>query len=336
MISYTNFRKYHNVNWKFIILLLIVFLLSKNSAFAKSSDETEPKIVRITSKDVLKKSKKTEPKTNDILKAVGSELAVDKNNNIDDINVVVDKLGYDNITGTDGVNIKTPKPKPKKPYLGNFSANTLMASNGLIEIPSPEPIQRGKFQVGVQYLNRRIQSLPDLQLNARVMFQTLTFGVLRNGEIGFGSSGYYKSTNNSTFLTGKLRLTNPERSKYDLAIGVQSIDFGSSDVENVTNYYGAAAFDLHGSKVYFQLINNGNNKYYDLTVRGGVIIHMNELVAQPSALIIEALQDINNNFSRYNFGIRTAFAENAIMDLFLMKDINLNELSPAVGASFKF
>lgn len=312
-------------------LFSALFLTPHAQLFAQT--EAKPKITRSKPGVTVKSVKKAEPSTEDILKAAG---AVPESADIDKIDVAVDKLGFDNISGTDGVSIKTPLPKPKKPYLGNFTANTLMASNGLIELITPEPTARGKFQVGAQYLHRRIQSSPSLQLNARVMFQTLTFGVMKNAEVGFGSSGYYKSANNTTFLTGKLRLTNPERSKFDFSLGAQTIDFGSSDITNVTNYYGSASFDLHGSKIYFQAINDGNNKYYDLTMRGGVIIQMHELVPQPSCLIIEALQDVNNNFSRYNFGIRTAVAENALMDLFLMKDININELSPAVGLSLKF
>ncbi len=293
--------------------------------------ELKPKITKSKPGVSVKSVKKAEPTNDQILKAAGAGVE-----DIDNIDVAVDKLGYDNVSGTDGVSIKSPLPKPKKPYLGNFTANTLMASNGLIELASPEPTGRGKFQVGAQYLHRRIQSSPSLQLNARVMFQTLTFGVMKNAEVGFGSSGYYKSANNTTFLTTKMRLTNPERSKFDFALGAQTIDFGSSDIANVTNYFGTAAFDLHGSKIYFQATNDGNNSYYDLTMKGGVIIQMRELVPQPSCLIIEALQDVNNNFSRYNFGIRTAVAENALLDMFLMKDININELSPAVGLSLKF
>ncbi len=312
-----------------VSIISALFLNSPGLIYAQI--EVKPGITQSKPGISVKSVKKAEPTNAEILKAAGAGVE-----DIDSVDVAVDKLGYDHISGTDGVTIKTPLPKPKKPYLGNFTTNTLMASNGLIELSSPEPTARGKFQVGAQYLHRRIQSSPSLQLNARVMFQTLTFGVMKNAEVGFGSSGYYKSANNTTFLTAKYRLTNPERSKFDFALGAQTIDFGSSDISNVTNYFGTAAFDMHGSKIYFQAINDGNNKYYDLTMKGGVIIQMRELVPQPSCLIIEALQDVNNNFSRYNFGIRTAIAENALLDMFLMKDININELSPAVGLSLKF
>ncbi len=312
-----------------VIASILLFDFNVQAVYA--GGEAPPVIKKSQPGTKINVSKKSEPADKDIIKAAGGDI-----DDIENVGVALDKLGFDHISGTDAISIKTPLPKPKKPYLGNFTANTLMASNGLIELASPEPAARGKFQVGAQYLHRRIQSSPSLQLNARVMFQTLTFGVMKNAEVGFGSSGYYKSANNTTFLTAKYRLTNPERSKFDFALGVQTIDFGSSDVNNVTNYYGTAAFDMHGSKIYFQATNDGNNNYYDLTMKGGVIIQMRELVPQPSCLIIEALQDVNNNFSRYNFGIRTAIAENALFDMFLMKDININELSPAVGLSLKF
>ena len=335
IIFFLGARKMPNKSrYKTLLLAAAVIsaLLFNPNALLFAQTEVKPKITRSKPGVTVKSVKKAEPTTEDILKAAGGSDIAD----IDKVDVAVEKLGYDNISGTDGVSIKTPLPKPKKPYLGNFTANTLMASNGLIELVSPEPTGRGKFQVGAQYLHRRIQTSPSLQLNARVMFQTLTFGVMKNVEVGFGSSGYYKSSNNTTFLTGKIRLTNPERSKFDFSLGAQTIDFGSTDITNVTNYYGTAAFDIHGSKLYFQAVNDGNNKYYDLPMRGGVIIQMRELVPQPSCLIIEALQDVNNNFSRYNFGIRPAVAENALLDMFLMKDININELSPAVGLSLKF
>jgi len=211
-----------------------------------------------------------------------------------------------------------------------------MSGNGLIELPTPNTTARGKFQVGAQYLHRRLQISPSLQLNARVMFQSLSFGLLKNLEVGFGSSGYYKSANNTTYFTTKFRITNPEKSRVQLAAGVQSIDFGSSSVANQSNYFGTASFDMNGSKIYLNMINDGQNNFSNITVRGGAMILLRELMAQPSCLIIEAIQDVNNNFSRYNFGIRTAVSDNALFDLFLMKDINVNELSPAVGINLKF
>jgi|GEM_PF-3678952 len=317
-------------------IILTIFTLAFIFNFAcvchaASSGDGKAKIKKSVVNKKTASAEKKPVSDADILKSAGAGLE-----NVDDVNVAVNKLGYDYVSGTDGVNIKSPVKKPVKPYLGNFLANTLMASNGLIEIAAPDTTARGKFQVGAQYLHRRIQSSPSLQLNARVMFQTLTFGVLKNAEVGFGSSGYYKSSNNTTFLSGKFRLTNPEKSKFDFALGVQAIDFGSEGIANVTNYFGSASFDVHGSKIYFEAINDGDNSSYDLTMKGGVMIQMKDLVAQPSCIIVEAIQDSNNNFSKYNFGIRTAFAENALFDMFLMKDININELSPAVGLSLKF
>ncbi|HNY11617.1 MAG TPA: hypothetical protein PKK26_08520 [Candidatus Wallbacteria bacterium] len=303
--------------------ILLCFMADLSPAYGQ---EELPRV-----KKAKAKKKKKEVSTADILGSAGSDQG-----SIDSIETMVGKLGYDYVAGTEGVNIKTPKPKPKKPYVGDYTGNTLMASNGLIEIGAPQTTPRGKFQVGAQYLHRRIQSSPDLQLNARVMFQTLTFGILKNAEVGFGSSGYYKSSNNTTFLTGKLRLTNPETSKLQASFGFQSIDFGTTGVSNLTNYFGLFSFDVHGSKIYFQLMNDGVNNFSNVTVRGGLIIQMKELTSQPSSLIVEVIQDANNNFSKYNFGIRTAVAENALFDLFLMKDININELSPAVGLNLKF
>ena len=311
----------------FLLFLIGAVLLCFMADFSPAYCQEElPKI-----KKANVKKKKKEVSTADILGSAGSAQG-----SVDSIETMVGKLGFDYVTGTDGVDIKPPKPKPKKPYVGDYTGNTIMGSNGLIEVAAPQTTPRGKFQVGAQYLHRRIQTSPELQLNARVMFQTLTFGVLKNAELGFGSSGYYKSSNNTTFLTGKLRLTNPETSKLQASFGFQSIDFGSTGVSNLTNYFGLFSFNLHGSKIYFQLTNDGINNFNNVTVKSGLIIQMKELTSQPTSLILEVLQDANNNFSKYNFGLRTAVAENALFDLFLMKDININELSPAVGLNLKF
>lgn len=307
-----------------IVGALFSFLFAQVQPVLGQDTEIVPKV-----KKASKKKKKTEkePTVAELLSAAG---------NIDTVESAVNKLGFDYVSGTEGVDVRAPKPKPRKPYLGDFTGNTLMCGNGLIEIPTPNTTPRGKFQVGAQYIHRRLQISPSLQLNARVMFQTLSFGLLKNVEAGFGSSGYYKSSNNTTYFTTKVRLTNPEKSKIQIAAGIQSIDFGSSSVSNQTNYFGTASFDLNGSKIYLNMLNDGNNKYSNITVRGGAMIQLRELIPQPSCLIVEAIQDVNNNFSRYNFGIRTAVSDNALFDLFLMKDININELSPAVGVNLKF
>ncbi|MEZ7890531.1 MAG: hypothetical protein QMC67_02170 [Candidatus Wallbacteria bacterium] len=312
-----------------IAIVIFCFFMDISVAYCQV-DVTAGKSASQKTSSKKKKKKKT-TSDSDVLKAAGSAVL-----DTDSSEVMVDKLGFDYVAAKDGENIKQPKPEPKKPYTGSFFGNTLMGSNGLIEIAAPDTTPRGKFQIGAQYLHRRIQTTPSLQLNARVMFQTISFGVLKNAEIGFGSSGYYKSSNNTTFLTGKFRVTNPEKTKFQASVGFQAVDFGSSGVTNSNNYFGLFSYDVSGSNIYFQVINDGNNSSANLTVKGGVIVKMKEIMSQPSCLIVEAIQDYNNNFSKYNFGVRTPIADNALFDLFLMKDINLNELSPAVGVNLKF
>ena len=245
------------------------------------------------------------------------------------------KLGYGYVKSED---LEPEAELPNDPvpfeYEGDFSGLNMFGSNGLIEVTSPHTAGRETLQVGFNFIDRRIGN-DDKRITARASFQHLNFGLLNRLDIGFGSTGYYKSASNTTYTNVKLRLTNPKRNKFSLAVGLRNYDFGSSSSSNVTNYYGALGFPLKNAEFFLNMVNNSNDNIGDLTFSGGMIFS-GDFLRYPVALMIEGIQDKNNSFNKYNFGVRWAFSERAMIDFILVRDVNRDELSPSIGGTLSF
>ncbi len=180
-------------------------------------------------------------------------------------------------------------------YEGDFKGLNMLGSNGLIEVVSPHTAGRENLQIGFNFMDRRIGN-DDTRITARASFQHLNFGLLNRLDVGFGSTGYYKSASNTTYTNLKFRITNPERHRFSAAVGMRNFDFGSSSSSNVTNYYGAIGFPMKHSEFFLNMVNNSNNNVGDLTFSGGMIFS-SDVIRYPVSLMIEGIQDENNSFN---------------------------------------
>ena len=245
------------------------------------------------------------------------------------------KLGYGYIKPEDGEpDAVLPHDPVPFEYEGDFSGLNMFGSNGLIEVTSPHTAGRETLQVGFNFIDRRIGNDGD-RITARASFQHLNFGILDRLDVGFGSTGYYKSASNTTYTNVKFRLTNPERHRFSFAIGMRKYDFGSGSSANVTNYYGALGFPMKNSEFFLNMVNNSNDNIGDLTFSGGMIFS-GDVFRYPVALMIEGIQDKDNSFNKYNFGIRWAFTDRAMIDFILIRDVKREEFSPSIGGTLSF
>lgn len=255
----------------------------------------------------------------------------------DTVEVHINKLGFGFVDTEDGEARATrPESAAIKEYEGDFRGLNMYGSNGLIEVTAPHTVGANHLQVGFNFIDRRIGD-DATRLTARASFQHLNFGILDRLEAGFGSTGYYKSSSNTTYYNAKFRLTNPKIHRFSAAVGMRTLDFGSSATKNNTNYFAAFGFPMRYSELFLNAFNNSKNNWGDLTFSGGLLFTTDfSDVKYPVALMIEGLQDANNSFNKYNFGVRWAFTENAMIDLILIRDVNRNELSPSVGGTLTF
>jgi hypothetical protein len=262
-------------------------------------------------------------------------VVVSERDPIDRIDGQMEKLGY-GYAKPDDADAKALRPDDYVPfeYEGDFSGLNMFGSNGLIEVTSPHTAGRETLQVGFNFIDRRIGDDED-RITARASFQHLNFGLLERLDIGFGSTGYYKSSSNTTYTNLKFRLTNPERHRFSFSMGMRNYDFGSGGTGNVTNYYGALGFPLKNAEFFLNMVNNSNDNVGDLTFSGGMIFS-GDFLRYPVALMIEGIQDSNNSFNKFNCGVRWAFSERAMIDFIIVRDINRNELSPSIGGTLSF
>lgn len=226
---------------------------------------------------------------------------------------------------------------PAKLWDNKIYGLTLLGQTGLIEVVAPDTLDRSHFQIGYMFINRSIQQ-GTIELSARTSFQSLNFGLVNRVEIGFGSSGYYKANNNTTYINGKVQLTNPlKHKKASLALIGRTFDFGSSAISNRTEY--GAVGSLHLDKdheIYVNGINYATNNFGNFAFNVGVLGRYWDRRKKPVILMAESVQDGNNNNSRFNFGVRVVPAEFGAIDVIVIKDITRNEFSLGVGGSLKF
>ncbi len=255
----------------------------------------------------------------------------------DTVEVHINRLGYGFVEPEDGeAQAVRPEAAPIKEYEGDFRGLNMFGSNGLIETTAPHTLGANHLQVGFNFIDRRLGNDAN-RITARASFQHLNFGILDRLDAGFGSTGYYKSASNTTYYNAKLRLTNPKRHRFSAAVGVRTLDFGTATTKNTTNYYGALGFPMRYSELFLNAFNNAKDNWGDLTFSGGLLFTTDwSDFKYPVALMIEGLQDANNSFNKYNFGVRWAFTENAMIDLIMVRDVNRDEFSPAVGGTLTF
>lgn len=255
----------------------------------------------------------------------------------DTVEVHLNKLGYGFVEPEDGeASAVRPEAEPIREYEGEFRGLNMFGSNGLMEVTAPHTLGANHLQVGFNFIDRRLGNDAN-RITARASFQHLNFGILDRLDAGFGSTGYYKSSSNTTYYNAKFRLTNPKRHKFSAAVGMRTLDFGSAATENTTNYYGSLGFPMRYSELFLNAFNNAKDNWGDLTFSGGLLFTTDwSDFRYPVALMIEGIQDADNSFNKYNFGVRWAFTENAMIDLILVRDVNREEFSPAVGGTLTF
>lgn len=257
----------------------------------------------------------------------------------DTVEVHINKLGFGFVEPEDGEAAAVrPEADEIREYTGDYRGLNMLGTGGLLEVSSPHTAGQNHLQVGFNFIDHRFGQQPN-RLVARYSSQSLNFGILDRLDVGFGSTSSYKSTNAATFYNAKFRLTNPKRHKFAAAMGMRTFDLGSATRKNRTDWYGTASFPMRYSELMLNASRDADStgSWTDLFWSGGLLFTTDYTdIKYPVGLMIETLQDQNKAFNIFNFGVRWAFTENAIIDLMMKRDIRQDEFSPAVGGTLTF